>query len=77
MIGDAVEDVRHLVAAHDGLQLCGWQLDGHLEVTGVAAVDDHRRWAVVVHAREEPGDQIQWPLRRREPDALETAARSR
>ncbi len=73
VIGDAVEDVRHLAAAHDGLQLRGRQLDRHLEIAGVAAVDDHRGRAVVVHAREEPGDQVQRPLRRREPDALETA----
>ena len=74
VLGDAVEDVRHLAAAHDGLELGRGQLNGHLEVTGVAAVDDHGRWSVVVHAREEPRHQVERPLGGREPDALETAA---
>ena len=74
VLRDAVEDVRHLAAAHDGLELGGGQLDGDLEVAGVAAVDDHRGRTVLVHTAEEPGDEIEGPLRRRQPDALEGAA---
>ena len=74
VLGDAVEDVGHLTAAHDGLELGRGQLDGHLEVAGVAAVDDHGGRAVVVHAREQAGHQVERPLRGREADALEMAA---
>ena len=68
VLGDAVEDVGHLAAAHDRLELGGGQLDGHLEVAGVAAVDDHGGRPVVVHAREEAGHQRRgaagWPRAR-------------
>ncbi len=74
VLGDAVEDVGHLAAAHDGLELGGGQFDGHLEVAGVAAVDDHGGRPVVVHAREEAGHQVEGPLRGGQPDALEVAA---
>ena len=74
VLGDAVEDVGHLAAAHDGLELGGGQLDRHIEVAGVAAVDDHRRRAVVVHAREQARHQVERPLGGREADALETTA---
>ena len=74
VLGDAVEDVRHLAAAHDGFELGRGQLDGHIEVAGVAAVDDHGGRAVVVHAREQPRHQLERPLGGREADALETTA---
>ena len=74
VLGDAVEDVGHLAAAHDGLELGGRELDRHVEVAGVAAVDDHRRRAVVVHARQQARHQVERPLRGREADALEATA---
>ncbi len=74
VLGDAVEDVRHLAAAHDGLQLGRGQLNGHIEVAGVAAVDDHGRRPVVVHAGEQPRHQVERPLGGREADALEATA---
>ena len=75
VLGDAVEDVGHLAAAHDGLQLGGRELDRHLEVAGVPAVDDDRCLTPVVHTGEEARHQVEWPLRGREPDALQAAAR--
>ena len=74
MVRDAVQDVRHLAAAHDGFQLGRGQLDRDLEVASMAAVHDHRRRAVLVDAGEKPGDEVQGALRRRESDALEGAA---
>ena len=74
VLGDAVEDVGHLAAAHHRLELGGRQLDRHLEVAGVAAVDDHRRRAALVHAREQPRHEVERALGRREPDALQAAA---
>ena len=71
VLGDAVEDVRHLAAAHDGLELGGGELNRHIEVAGVAAVDDHGGRAVVVHAREQARHQVERPLRGRQADALE------
>ena len=73
VLGDAVEDVRHLAAAHDGLELGRGQLNGHIQVAGVAAVDDHRRRPVVVHAGEQPRHQVERPLGGGEADALEAA----
>ena len=74
VLGDVVEDVGHLATAHHRLELGRRQLDRHFEVAGVAAVDDHRRGAVRVHAREQPGHQVQRLLRGRKPDALHPAA---
>ena len=74
MLGDAVEDVGHLAAAHDGLELGGRELNRHVEVAGVAAVDDHRGRAVVVHTRQQARHQVERPLRGREADALQTTA---
>ena len=73
VLRDAVEDVGHLAAAHDRLELCGGQLDRHLEVAGVTAVDDDRRRAALVHSRQQPRHEVEWALRRREPDALQAA----
>ena len=74
VLGDAVEDVGHLTAAHHRLELGGGQLDRHIEIAGVAAVDDHGRRAVVVHAREQAGHHVERALGGREADALEAAA---
>ena len=74
VLGNAVEDVRHLAATHHRFELGGGKLDGHVEVAGVAAVDDDGRRPLLVHAREQPGDQVEWPLRGREADALQPPA---
>ena len=74
VLGDAVEDVRHLAAAHDGLELGRGELDGDIEVAGVAAVDDHRRRALRMHAGEQAGHQVERALGGRQADALKTAA---
>ena len=74
VLGDAVEDVGDLAAAHHRLELGGGQLDGHVEVAGVTAVDDHRRRAALVHSREQPGHHVERSLRGREPDALQPPA---
>ncbi len=71
VVRDAVEDVRHLATAHHGFELGGGQLDGDLEVAGVAAVDDHGRRSVVVHAGEKARHHVEGPLRGRESDPLE------
>ena len=74
VLGDAVEDVGHLAAAHHRLELGGGELDGHIEVAGVAAVDDDRGRPVLVHARQQPGDHVEGSLGGREPDALQPPA---
>ena len=74
VLRDAVEDVGHLAAAHHRLELGGGQLDRHLEIAGVTAVDDDGRRAALVHAREQPRHEVERALRRREPDALQAAA---
>ena len=74
VLRDAVEDVGHLSAAHHRLELGRGQLDRHLEVAGVTAVDDHGRRAALVHAREQPRHEVERALRGREPDALQVAA---
>ena len=72
--GDPVEDVGELGAARHGLELAVGELDGHVEVAGVPAVDDGRRGGGVVDAGQQPGHDVEWPLRGRQPDALQSAA---
>ncbi len=71
VLGDPVQDVGHLTAAHDRLELGGRQLDRHLEVAGVAAVDDHGGRALGVDAGEEARHEVERALGGREADALE------
>ena len=39
----------------------------------MAAVDDDRGRAALVHSREQPGHEVERALRRRQPDALQAA----
>ncbi len=72
--GDAVEHVPELGAARHRLELGRRQLDGHVEVALVAAVDHRGRRPGRIGARQQPGHHLEGPLRRRQPDALEAAA---
>ena len=71
--GDPVEDVGELAAAGHRLELGVGELDGHVEVPAVAAVDDGGRAAGRVDAREQTGHHLERALGGREPDALEPA----
>ncbi len=72
--GDLVQDVAELSPTGHRFELGVGELDRHIEIAGVAAVDDHRRRPVVVHAREQAGHHVERALRGREADALEVAA---
>ncbi len=74
VLRNAVQDVGHLAAAQHRLELGGGQLDRHLEVAGVPAVDDDRGRTALVHPREQPRHEVEGALRRREPDALQAAS---
>jgi hypothetical protein len=70
-VGDPVEDVAHLLAGGDGLQLALRQLQRQIQVTAVPGVDDGalgRRG----HTGQHPGQERDGPLRRRQPDPLRT-----
>ncbi len=71
--GDAVEDVGELAPAGHRLELALGQLDGHVEVPPVAAVDDGRGPAGRVHPREQAGHHLEGSLGGREADALQPA----
>ena len=71
--GDAVEDVARAGAAGHRFELARRQLDGHVEVALVAAVDDGGRRPGRVGARQEPGHHLEGALGGRQPDALEAA----
>ncbi len=72
--GDPVEDVGELRTAGHRLELAVGQLDGHVEVAGVPAVDDGRRGAVGIDAGEQAGHHLERALGGRQPDALQPAA---
>jgi hypothetical protein len=74
VLGDPVEHVGKLQPARHGFELTVGELDRHVQVAGMPAVDDHRRLAVGMHAGEEAGHDVQGPLGGREPDALQVAA---
>jgi hypothetical protein len=67
--GDPVEHVSHLLAGGDRLQLPLGQLEGQVEVAAVAGVDDRTGLGGGLPA-EHPGQQLDRPLRGRQPDAL-------
>jgi len=77
--GDAVVDLGPELVGRDRPQLLVCHLDGEREVATVADVDDaaRRRFAAGTRADQQPGHLLDRPLRRREPDALETAAGER
>ncbi len=62
VLGDAVEDVGELAAAGHGLEFGVGELDRHIEIAGVPAVDDHRRRASSSCTPEEPGHHLERPL---------------
>ena len=66
-LGDAVEHVAHLLGRRDRLELAVGQLEREVEVALVAGVDDRGQRPV---AHEQPGDGLDRPLRRRQPDAV-------
>ena len=69
--GDLVEDVGELEAAGHRFELAPRQLDGHVEIPPVAAVDDGGGGTGRVGSRQETGDHLQGALGCRQPDALE------
>ena len=73
VLGDAVEDVGELAAAHDGLELGRGKLNGDVEVAGVAAVHHDGGRALGVHAGEQAGHQVERALGGRQADALQPA----
>ena len=73
VLGDPVQHLGELRVAGHRLELGGRELDGHVEVTAVAAVDDRRRARPVPRPRQQPGHHLERPLGGREPDALQPA----
>ena len=73
VLGDAVEDVGHLPAAHHRLELGRGELDGHVEVAGVAAVDDDGSGTLGVDPGQQPCHQVERTLGGRQADALEAS----
>ncbi len=71
VLGDPVEHVGELGPARHRLELRPRQLDGHIEVAAVSAVDDGGRRPGRVGTGEQTGDRVEWALGRREADALE------
>ena len=74
VVGDAVEHLGELAVRGHRLELGVGQLDGHVEVPAVPAVDDRRGRSVGGDAAQEPGHHLERPLGGRQPDALEPAA---
>ena len=64
-LGDLVEHVVHLLGRRDRFELAVGQLELEVEVALVAGVDDRRQRPV---PDEQPGDRLDRPLRRRQPD---------
>ena len=73
-VRDAVQDVGELQATGHRFELAVGQFDRHVQLTGMAAVDDHRGRTLVLHTREQTGHHVEWTLRGREPDALQMPA---
>ena len=72
--GDPVEDVGELAAAGHRLELAARELDGHVEVAGVPAVDDGRRRSVRVHPGQQAGHHLERSLGGRQADPLQASA---
>ncbi len=64
-LGDAVEDVGHLLGGGDGFELAVGQLERQVEVALVARVDDGRQRTIT---DEQARDSFDGTLGRREPD---------
>ena len=77
VVGDAVEHVGQLGAAGHRLEFAGRQLDGHVQLPPVTAVDDGGGIPSPIRAREEPGHHRERPLGGREADPLQAPAAGR
>src|SRR5439155_23606369 len=66
VLGDAIDDVGHLLRRRDRFELTLGQLDGDVERALVTDVDDLRQRTL---ADEQPPDPLDGTLRRREADA--------
>ncbi len=69
--GDPVQDVGELGAAGHRLELAVRELDGHVEVAPVPAVDDGGGGSGRVHPGQQAGHHVERSLGGRQPDALQ------